>query len=283
MTELPVCGGGLRDNDRNPPRVRLPAGDERPLQIRQVLPVARKHHGASLGQDGHVCPPWWKRILAILAPVWASALGAAMAVQWELGAGGNFASGPPGAPTIGRWMAETLPLMDGDEPLWWWRGPFFLSLVAVLPFAWWVTGRAGSRVARWCTRGGLLVGAAAVGLQYSTPGYGWLFDLVALSLALGGTVAVGVSALRQRMLPRPVAWSLIAALPLTPPAGLLVFWYLPPGLTIGLLIGWALAASLMGRQPGDRREVLDHDSGSDRRSRLGTSARLRGMRVHSGE
>lgn len=197
--------------------------------------------------------PWWKRVLAVLAPVWATILGAAMAVQWELGAGGNFASGPPGAHTVGRWMVETFHLMDGGEPLWWWRGPFFLSLVAVLPFAWWVTGSVGSRVARWCTRGGLLVGAAAIGLEYSTPGYGWLFDLVALLVALGGTVAVGVSALRQRLLPRRVAWSLIAALPLTPAAGFLVFWYMPPGLTIGLLIGWALAAILMGREPGLRR------------------------------
>lgn len=209
-----------------------------------------------LAQDGHVFVPWWKRVLAVLAPVWATVLGAAMAVQWELGAGGNFTTGPPGAGTVGRWMAETLPLMDGDEPLWWWRGPFFISLVAVLPFAWCVTSLGGSRLARWCTRGGLLIAAAATGLQYSTPGYGWLFDLVALLVALSGTVAVGISALRRRALPRPVAWSLIAALPLTPAAGFLVFWYMPPGLTIGLLIGWAVAATLIGPEPSGRGVIV---------------------------
>jgi hypothetical protein len=145
--------------------------------------------------------------------------------------------------------------MDSGEPLWWWRGPFFLSLLAVLPFAWLVTDRVGSRVARWCTRGGLLLAAAAIGLEYSTPGYGWLFDLVALLVALGGTVAVGISALRQGALPHRVAWSLIAALPLTPAAGFLVFWYLPPGLTMGLLIGWAAAATLIGAEPGSRRDA----------------------------
>jgi hypothetical protein len=106
--------------------------------------------------------PWWKRVLAVLAPVWATVLGAAMAVQWELGAGGDFGSGPPGAPTVGRWMADNLPLMDGGEPLWWWRGPFFLALVAVLPFAWSVTSRVPPRqpggvlaVACWWQRGRL--------------------------------------------------------------------------------------------------------------------------------
>ena len=199
--------------------------------------------------------PWWKRVLAIVAPVWAVVLGAAMAVQWEVGAGGNFASGPPGASTVGRWMAETLPLRDGGEPLWWWRGPFFLSVLAVLPLAWSVTDWVDSRVAQWCARGGLLVAAAAIGLEYSTPGYGWLIDLVALLVALGGTVAVGVSGLRRRTLPRGVAWSLVAALPLTPAAGFLVFWYLPPGLTIGLLMSWALAAALISRERGVRQDA----------------------------
>jgi hypothetical protein len=193
---------------------------------------------------------WWKRVLAVVAPVWATVLGAAMAVQWELGAGGTFASGPPGAYTVGPWMADALPLMDGGEPVWWWRGPFFLSILAVLPFAWWVTGRVGSHVARWCTRGGLLMAGAVVGWEYSSPGYGWPYDLVALLVALGGTVAVGISGLRRRHLPRAVAWSLIAVLPLTPAAGFLVFWYLPPGLTLGLLIGWALAAALIGQSVG---------------------------------
>lgn len=191
---------------------------------------------------------WWKRVLAVLAPVGATVLGAAMAVQWELGAGGTFANGPPGAYTVGPWLAEALPLMDGREPVWWWRRSFFLSILAVLPFAWWVTGRVGSQVARWCTRGGLLAAAAIVGVEYSTAGDGWPYDLVALLVALGGTVAVGVSALRRRHLPRTAAWSLIAVLPLTPAAGFLVFWYLPPGLALGLLIGWALAAALVGRE-----------------------------------
>ncbi len=209
--------------------------------------------------DGHVLVPGWKRVLAVAAPLWATALGAAMAVQWELGAGGDFASGPPGARTVGRWMANTFPLMSGGEPLWWWRGPFFLCLVAVLPFAWWATSRVPSTAARWCTRGGLLVAATAIGLEYSSPGYGWLFDLVALLFALVGTVAVGVSALRHEMLPRRIAWSLIAALPLTPVTGFLVFWYLPPGLAMGLLIGWALAATLSGSDP-DSKPRLSADS-----------------------
>lgn len=202
---------------------------------------------------------WWKRVLTVLAPVWAMVLGAAMAVQWELGAGGTFAGGPPGAHTVGSWMAGALPLMNGDEPVWWWRGPFFLSILAVLPFAWSVTDRVGGRVARWCVRGGLLAAGAMVGLEYSTPGYGWPYDLVALLIAVGGTVAVGVSALRQRQLPRAVAWSLMAVLPLTPAAGFLVFWYLPPGLTLGLLMGWALAAALIGREPVRGPDVGQQD------------------------
>lgn len=188
-------------------------------------------------------------MLVLLAPVWATVLGAAMAVQWELGDGGDFEDGPPGAATVSRWMADTLPLMDAGDPRWWWRGPFFLCLVALAPFVWAVTSRVPSAAARWCTRGGLVVAAAAIGLQYSSPGYGWLFDLVALLVALGGTVACGVSALRHRALPRRVAWSLVAALPLTPPAGFLVFWYLPPGLTMGLLLSWALAAALAPNRP----------------------------------
>src|SRR5829696_1988003 len=185
--------------------------------MQAVLPGSR--------QDDAVVIPRWRRVLAVASPVWATVLGAAMAVQWELGAGGTFASGPPGAHTVGLWMADTLPLMNGREPAWWWRGPFFLSIFAALPFAWWVTGRSGSRLARWCTRGGMLVAGAMVGLEYSTAGYGWPYDLVALLVALGGTVAVGVSALRRRDLPRAVAWSLIAVVPLTPAAGFLVFWY----------------------------------------------------------
>jgi hypothetical protein len=141
-------------------------------------------------------------------------------------------------------MAENLPLMDGGEPLWWWRGPFFLSLAAALPFAWSVTSSVPSRSARWCTRIGLLVATGAIALEYSTPGYGWLIDLVALLVAIGGTVACGVSALRHRVLPHRITWSLISALPLTPAAGFLVFWYMPPALTVGLLISWALAATL---------------------------------------
>lgn len=199
--------------------------------------------------DDHMFVPWWKRVLAVLAPVWATVLGAAMAVQWELGAGGDFDSGPPGAATVGPWIAEGLPLMNGVEPLWWWRGPFFLSLVAVLPFAWWLTSRVPSLASRWCTRGGLLIAAAAIGLEYSTPGYGWLFDLVALLVALAGTVGCGVSAIRQRVLPRRISFALIAALPLTPAAGFLVFWYMPPALTVGLLISWALAATLSRENP----------------------------------
>lgn len=186
----------------------------------------------------------WRRVLAVLAPVWAVVLGAAMAVQWELGAGGDFRGGPPGAATVGPWLARHLPLMDGGEPTWWWRGPFFLCLVAVLPFAWSVTSCVPSGSARWCARGGLLMATGAVALEYSTPGYGWMVDLAALLVAIGGTVAGGVSALRHGTLPRRVSWSLVAVLPLVPAAAFLVFWYMPPALTVGLLLGWALAAAL---------------------------------------
>ncbi|MER7003819.1 hypothetical protein ABT297_12350 [Dactylosporangium sp. NPDC000555] len=43
------------------------------------------------------------------------------------------------------------------------------------------------------------------------------------------------------------AWALIAALPLTPPAGFLTFWYLPPGLALGTLLAWAIAGVTIGR------------------------------------
>ena len=149
-------------------------------------------------------------------------------------------------------MAGNLPLMDGGDPLWWWRGPFFLCLVALLPYAWSLTRHVASAAARWCTRGGLLAAAGTIALEYSSPGYGWPFDLLALLVALGGTVACGLSALRQRTLPRRLAWSLTWALPLTPVGGFLVFWYLPPGLTIGLLISWAVAATLSGEEVAHR-------------------------------
>jgi hypothetical protein len=120
----------------------------------------------------------------------------------------------------------------------------------MLPLVWTVTSLVPSAAARRCTRGGLVVAAAAIGLEYSTPGYGWLFDLVALLVALGGTVACGVSALRHRTLPRRVGWSLVSALPLAPVAGFLVFWYQPPGSTMGLLLGWSLTAILVrGHDP----------------------------------
>ncbi|WP_202863506.1 hypothetical protein [Ornithinimicrobium avium] len=147
-------------------------------------------------------------------------------------------------------MAETLPLVAGGQPVWWWRGPFFLSLAAALPFVWSVTSLVPWTLARWGTRIGLLVATAAIGLEYSTPSYGWLIDLAALLLAIGGTEACGVSALRHGVLPKPVAWSLICALPLTAVAGFLVFWYLPPALTVGLLISWALAAILVAEHSG---------------------------------
>lgn len=188
--------------------------------------------------------PLWQRVLALLAPVWATVFGAAMAVQWELGDSDEFADWPPVTDSVGRWMADTLPLMEAGEPSWWWRGPFFLCLVAVLPLVWSVTGHVPSAVARACTRGGLLVAAGAIGVEYSSPGYGWVLDLVALLVALAGTVAGGVSVFRHRALPRRLAWSMVAAAPLTPPAGFLVFWYLPPGLTMGLLLSWGLVAAL---------------------------------------
>lgn len=189
---------------------------------------------------------WWKRLLALVAPLMATVLGAAMAVQWALGAGDDFTQGPPGAATVGTWMAEHLPLMRDGEPVWAWRGPFFLSLAFVIPFVWEVTARVPSRAARWCTRAGLLAATAAIALQYSTPGYGWMFDLAALCIAVVGTTACGISGLRRATLPRRMSWTLCAALPLTPVAGFLTFWYLPPGLTMGLLLTYAMASALAG-------------------------------------
>jgi hypothetical protein len=201
------------------------------------------HDGAlATAPDLSMAP--WKRVAALSAPPVATVLGAAMAVQWAVGGREDFSEGPPGAATVGPWMVEHLPLMDGGDPVWAWGGLFFLSLVLVLPFVWEVSGRVGSRAARWCARGGLVVATGCIALEYSTPGYGWLFDLAALLVALGGTLACGVSGLRRRTLPPRVAWPLIAALPLTPVAAFLVFWYMPPGLTLGLLIAYALAAAL---------------------------------------
>jgi hypothetical protein len=200
-------------------------------------------HGA-LAAPPELLMAHWKRVAALAAPLLATVLGAAMAVQWAVGGGESFREGPPGMATIGRWMAEHLPLMNGSEPVWAWRGPFFLSLVLALPFVWEVTGQVTSRAARWCTRGGLLLATGAIALEYSTPGYGWMVDLVALIFALGGTLACGVSGLRRRTLPRLIAWPLVAALPLTPVAGFLTFWYLPPGLAVGPLLAYALAAAL---------------------------------------
>lgn len=195
--------------------------------------------------------PAWKRAGALLAPVVALVLGAAMAVQWAIGGREDFRDGPPGFATVGTWMAERLPLMDGDEAVWAWRGLFFLSLVLALPFAWQVTGRAGSRTGCWAARGGLLVATGAIALEYSTPGYGWLFDLAALLVAVFGTLACGLAGLRRGTLPKRVAWPLVAVVPLTPLGGFLTFWYLPPGLAMGLLMSYALAAALAGSPRGD--------------------------------
>lgn len=194
----------------------------------------------------------WKRVGAVLAPFVATVLGAAMAVQWAIGGRRDFHDEPPGFTTIGTWMAENLPLMDGLDPVWAWQGLFFLSLVLALPFVWELTGRVDAPAARWCTRAGLLVATGAIALEYSTPGYGWLFDLAALLVALVGTLGCGVSALRRRTLPPRVAWPLVVALPLTPLTGFLTFWYLPPGLAVGLLIAYALAAALIGSEPRER-------------------------------
>lgn len=191
-----------------------------------------------------------RRALAVVAPVLAVVLGAAMAVQWELGAGGTFADGAPGAATVGPWLADTLPLLDASgDPSWWWRGPFFLCLVAALPFVWAATGRVPATAARWSTRVGFVVAAGAIALEYSSPGYGWIVDLSALLVAIGGTLACGISVLRHGVLPRPAAWALVGVLPLTFAGGFLVLWYLPPGLTVGLLLAWAIAALLAGAGP----------------------------------
>ncbi|WP_238008497.1 hypothetical protein KZZ52_32170 [Dactylosporangium sp. AC04546] len=177
----------------------------------------------------------------------ATLLGAAMAVQWEVGGGRAVSSLPAPA----RWMAENLPLLDGGEPVWIWRGPFFVAVLLTVPLVWAVTNHAASASPRLLTRGGLLVAAAAIGIEYNSPGgYGWIFDLAALLAALIGTVWCGLQALRRGLLPRSVAWALIAALPLTPLAGFLTFWYLPPGLAMGTLLAWAIAGVTIGRRRG---------------------------------
>ena len=209
--------------------------------MRQKHPQRVPDRVGPTGGEGKVPVARWRRVLAVLAPVIAAVLGAAMATQWEVGGGRAVSSLP--APS--RWMAENLPLFDGGEPAWIWRGPFFVSVLLALPLVRTVTGHA-TAMPRRLTRYGLLTAGIAIGLEYSTPGYGWLFDLVALLTALVGTVWCGLQGLRRGVLPRRVAWALVAALPLTPPAGFLTFWYLPPGLTMGLLLAWAAAAVLSG-------------------------------------
>ncbi|PMR61011.1 hypothetical protein C1A38_11305 [Verrucosispora sp. ts21] len=192
----------------------------------------------------------WRRALAVPAPLIAMVLGAAMATQWEVGGGRDIWSLPAPA----RWMAENLPLFAGSEPAWIWHGPFFVSMLLTLPLVWTVT-RHATAAPRRLTRYGLLAATIAIGLEYNSPGYGWVFDLVALLTALVGTVWCGVQGLRRGVLPRRVAWALVAALPLTPPAGFLTFWYLPPGLTMGILLAWAAAAIAAGR---DERDTPNH-------------------------
>ena len=203
--------------------------------------------GTTLGvAASHVDPvaPRWMRAMAVLAPLLATLLGAAMAVQWAVGGGVSFDDGPPGAATVGRWMADTLPLMDGrGDPLWVWRGPFFIVGLMTLPLLWKVTAAVRSRVARWSSRGGLLVATGAMAVEYnSASGYGWLIDLAALAVAAVGTAMCGLSVLRGCTLPSRVGWAMLSVLPLTPVAGLLTFWYLPPGLAMGLLLSWAVVS-----------------------------------------
>lgn len=210
------------------------------------VPVARPAVGAATRPDPVDGRAWgvgtWRRIPAVIAPLLATVLGGAMAVQWELGGGRAAGSLPQPA----RWMAENLPLVDGDEPVWMWRGPFFVTVVLALPLVWAVTGHAASALPRHLTRVGLLAAAVAIGLEYNSPGWGWVFDLVALLVALVGTVWCGVQAIRRDTLPRRVAWSLVAALPLTPVGGVLTYGYLPPALTVGTLLAWAVAALVSG-------------------------------------
>ncbi|MEU2986202.1 hypothetical protein ABZ647_17550 [Micromonospora aurantiaca] len=217
------------------------------------------------GVEGRWAVARWRRALAVLAPLVAAVLGAAMATQWEVGGGRAVSSLPAPA----RWMAENLPLFDGGEPAWIWRGPFFVSVLLTLPLVWTVTGHA-TATPRRLTRYGLLAAAIAIGLEYNSPGYGWMFDLVALLTALAGTVWCGLQGLRRGVLPRRVAWALIAALPLTPPSGFLTFWYLPPGLTMGVLLAWAAAAGWPGRSKQPRRgRFTDRHPSAEGRSTSG--------------
>lgn len=186
--------------------------------------------------------PAWARWAAMTAPLVALVLGIAMSVQWELGGPATFDA--PVYRTVGPWIAEHVPLMDGSDPRWLWRGPFFVAVLLPLPLVWAVTGSVRSRVGRWLVRGGMGVAAVAIALEYNTAaGYGWLVDLAGLLAAIVGTVVCGLSGLRSGALRRPAAWWLVAALPLTPIAGFLTFWYLPPSLTMGLLISWAAVAA----------------------------------------
>ncbi|MEV6690361.1 hypothetical protein AB0M35_02625 [Micromonospora sp. NPDC051196] len=222
-----------------------------------MRPAHPQHEPDRVGTSG-VDDRWpvagWRRVLAVLAPLIAAVLGAAMATQWEVGGGRAVWSLPAPA----RWMAENLPLFEGSEPAWIWRGPFFVSVLLTLPLVWVVTRRA-TAAPRRLTRYGLLAATIAIGLEYNSPGYGWVFDLVALLTALVGTVWCGLQGLRRGALPRRGAWALVAALPLTPPAGFLTFWYLPPGLTMGTLIAWAAAAIAAGRHRAQHLpRILNH-------------------------
>jgi hypothetical protein len=220
------------------------------------------------------------RALAVLAPLLGMLLGAAMAVQWAVGGGMSLDAGPPGAGTVGRWMADTLPLMDEHgDPVWAWRGPFFVVGLMTLPLVWNVTGSVRSWVARWSCRGGLLVATVAMAVEYnSASGYGWLIDLAGLILAVLGTALCGVSVLRGSTLPLRIGWAMLGVLPLTPVAGLLTFWYLPPGLTMGLLLSWAMVGLLPLRPRAPRPDAIatpTSDGGDDAGSHGGQGRLVR--------
>jgi hypothetical protein len=170
-------------------------------------------------------------ILAVTAMIAGWLLGLAMAADWGIGDSPRV----PGVYFVAQWMAATSPVEYAGRF-------YFLTILLLLPTVWTVCG-AVSRRLRWMTAGAFGVASAAIALEYNTPErYGWVVDLVALLIALIATVAVGIVGLRRAAVPRSVAWSLVAALPLTPLGALLVLGYMPPGLAMGLLIAWAGAA-----------------------------------------
>ena len=186
-------------------------------------------------------------VLAVIGAVMGWLLGLAMAVHW------GIADAPevPGISPLARWMQAAVPVEEAGRL-------YFASMLLILPVVWQVTGAVSTR-ARRVVVGAVSVAAVAFALEYNgAEGYGWLFDLLALFIALAGTLVTGVLGLRRHAIPASVAWALIAAVPMTPLAALLVLGYMAPAAAMGLLIAWAVASVAWVRS--SRVFAMDHES-----------------------